>query len=75
MRAHMDRRTFLAGIAALARAAWLPRQSAAQSTKTRLILLGTGGGPKAQTPLHSSSETLSRLDVSPFGRGPVNGLR
>ena len=42
----MHRRAFLLGAAALASAAWLPRGSAAQSVKTRLILLGTGGGPR-----------------------------
>lgn len=42
----MDRRAFLIGIAALASAAWLPRGSAAPRVKTRLILLGTGGGPR-----------------------------
>ncbi len=42
----MNRREFLAGTAALAGAAWLPRRSEAQNSKTRLILLGTGGGPR-----------------------------
>jgi len=42
----MHRRAFLLGAAALASTAWLPRGSAAQSVKTRLILLGTGGGPR-----------------------------
>src|SRR5256885_6910331 len=42
----MLRRAFLLGAAALASAAWLPRGNAAQGVKTRLILLGTGGGPR-----------------------------
>jgi len=42
----MHRRAFLLGAAALASAAWLPRGNAAQGVKTRLILLGTGGGPR-----------------------------
>src|SRR3989441_1758553 len=42
----MDRRAFLAGTAALVGSAWFPRRSEGQSVKTRLILLGTGGGPR-----------------------------
>lgn len=45
----LDRRTFLARSAALTAAAWLPRRGAAQSAKTRLILLGTAGGPRPRT--------------------------
>jgi ribonuclease BN (tRNA processing enzyme) len=40
------RRAFLTGAAAVAGAAWLPRPTTAQGAKTRLILLGTGGGPR-----------------------------
>jgi ribonuclease BN (tRNA processing enzyme) len=39
------RRAILAGAAALAGAAWLPIE-ARQGDRTRLILLGTGGGPR-----------------------------
>ena len=42
----MDRRAFLIGASALAGAAWFPSRTEAQSSKTRLILLGTGGGPR-----------------------------
>ena len=42
----MKRRTLLAGIGALTATILLPPRSKAQSTKTRLILLGTGGGPR-----------------------------
>jgi len=42
----MDRRGFLAGIAGLAGAAWRARPTSAQGMSTRLILLGTGGGPR-----------------------------
>jgi ribonuclease BN (tRNA processing enzyme) len=45
-RADHDRRAFLAGAAALLAAAWLPQPSQGQTAKTRLILLGTGGGPR-----------------------------
>jgi len=44
-----NRRAFLSGILALVGTAWLPRRSEDSSTKkqkTRLILLGTGGGPR-----------------------------
>jgi hypothetical protein len=41
----MERRAILAGAAALAGAAWLPIE-AYQGDRTRLILLGTGGGPR-----------------------------
>ncbi|MGH8195140.1 MAG: MBL fold metallo-hydrolase [Woeseiaceae bacterium] len=46
MYADMKRRTFLTAAAGLTAAAWLPLWSQAQSAKTRLILLGTGGGPR-----------------------------
>jgi len=54
----MARRTFLAGVAALAGTAWLPRPSKAQSTKTRLILLGTGGGPRPRKANSASAQVL-----------------
>jgi ribonuclease BN (tRNA processing enzyme) len=41
----MERRAILAGAAALAGAAWLPIE-AHEGGRTRLILLGTGGGPR-----------------------------
>jgi ribonuclease BN (tRNA processing enzyme) len=40
------RRAFLIGAAGVAGAGWLPRPTTAQGAKTRLILLGTGGGPR-----------------------------
>ena len=46
MHAEMDRRAFLTVAAGLTAATWLPRWSEAQGAKTRLILLGTGGGPR-----------------------------
>ena len=42
----MHRRDFLAGVSAAAAAALVPGPLAAQSARTRLILLGTGGGPR-----------------------------
>ena len=60
MRAEMERRAFLAGVAALGGTAWLPSQSKAQSTKTRLILLGTGGGPR---PRKANSASARRREL------------
>jgi ribonuclease BN (tRNA processing enzyme) len=54
----MDRRAFLAGIVTLAGTAWLPSQSKAQSTKTRLILLGTGGGPRPRKANSASAQVI-----------------
>src|SRR5262245_16601224 len=47
MRDPFTRRAVVRGLAALMSAACLPRRvSAAQASRTRLILLGTGGGPR-----------------------------
>src|SRR6202795_1539144 len=54
MRPFLDRRAFLARGALLAAGAWLPDRAGAQNGKTRLILLGTGGGPR---PRKASSAT------------------
>ena len=49
----MDRRAFLAVTAALAGGAWRPQQP-----RTRLILLGTGGGPRPRTTRAASSQVI-----------------
>jgi ribonuclease BN (tRNA processing enzyme) len=60
----MDRRAFLAGAAALAAAARLTRSSNAQGGgKTRLILLGTGGGPRPKKANMSSAQAIIANDV------------
>lgn len=64
MRTDMDRRAFLAGAAALAGAAWLPSRSEGQSSKTRLILLGTGGGPRPRTVSSASAQVILANDVA-----------
>jgi ribonuclease BN (tRNA processing enzyme) len=46
MRANLDRRAFLAFVMALNGAWRLPAARAGQGSRTRLILLGTGGGPR-----------------------------
>lgn len=43
---NLDRRAFLAGAAALTTPAWLPANIPYKASPTRLILLGTGGGPR-----------------------------
>ncbi|HEY2847555.1 MAG TPA: MBL fold metallo-hydrolase [Pyrinomonadaceae bacterium] len=54
-----SRRQFLAGsIVALAAASFLPRGAVAQKTSTRIILLGTKGGPTVGTSGRSNTSTL-----------------
>jgi len=60
----MDRRAFLASVATLAGTIWLPRRSAAQSTKTRLILLGTGGGPRPRQANSASAQVIIANDMA-----------
>lgn len=57
----LDRRHFLSGAAALAGAAVWPRVATTQSAKSRLILLGTGGGPR---PRKSSSAAAQLIMVN-----------
>jgi len=56
MHAAMDRRAFLQA-AALPAAAWLPWKEG-QVGKTRLILLGTGGGPRPKKVAMSSAQVI-----------------
>src|SRR3989442_5529967 len=63
MHADIDRRTFLNAATVLAGAAWLPRRSEAQGAKTRLILLGTGGGPRPKKVNMSSAQVIIVNDV------------
>jgi ribonuclease BN (tRNA processing enzyme) len=58
MRSGMHRRAFLAGAAALTVAAWSPSRSDGQASKTRLILLGTGGGPRPRKANAASSQVI-----------------
>jgi ribonuclease BN (tRNA processing enzyme) len=60
----MDRRTFLAGTAALASAAWLPQLGAGQSVKTRLVLLGTGGGPRPRKANSAPAQVIVSNDTA-----------
>jgi ribonuclease BN (tRNA processing enzyme) len=63
MRADVDRRVFLTAAAVLAGAAWLPRRGEAQRGKTRLILLGTGGGPRPKKVNMSSAQVMIVNDL------------
>jgi ribonuclease BN (tRNA processing enzyme) len=58
MRANIDRRAFLRIWAALASAAIFTSTSKAQTTNTRLILLGTGGGPRPRKVSSASAQVI-----------------
>jgi ribonuclease BN (tRNA processing enzyme) len=60
----MDRRTFLVGAAAMAGLALLPRRSEGQSAKTRLILLGTGGGPRPRKANSAPAQVIVADDTA-----------
>lgn len=64
MRTNMDRRAFLAGAAAMAGAAWFPSRSEGQSSKTRLILLGTGGGPRPRKVSSAPAQVIVANDTA-----------
>jgi len=57
-----SRRQFLFGSAALATAALLPSGAAAQKSGTRIILLGTKGGPTVGNGGRSNAATLLLID-------------
>jgi ribonuclease BN (tRNA processing enzyme) len=59
-----SRRAFIAGAAAIVAAAWLPRRAAAQGAKTKLILLGTGGGPRPRKVSSASAQVIVSNDVA-----------
>lgn len=74
---NMDRRAFLACVAALAATAWLPRQSEARNSRTRLILLGTGGGPRPRMMSSASAQVIvcnDALYVVDCGNGVARQL-
>src|SRR5262245_54441672 len=54
----IDRRTLLRGAAGALAAAGVGRVGRAQSSKTRLILLGTGGGPRPRRAVSASAQVL-----------------
>ena len=54
----IDRRGFLLGAAALAGAALCPWAADGQSKKTKLILLGTGGGPRPRRTSSAAAQVI-----------------
>jgi ribonuclease BN (tRNA processing enzyme) len=74
---NMDRRTFLAGVAALAATNWPSRYIEASNSKTRLILLGTGGGPRPRKISSASAQVIvcnDTLYVVDCGNGVARQL-
>ena len=63
MRPH-SRRAFIVSAAAFAAAAWLPHRAAAQGAKTKLILLGTGGGPRPRKASSAPAQVIVSNDVA-----------
>jgi ribonuclease BN (tRNA processing enzyme) len=53
-----DRRTFLTAAAMLGLAAWVPSFARAKASPTRLILLGTGGGPRPKRENNASAQVI-----------------
>jgi ribonuclease BN (tRNA processing enzyme) len=73
----LSRRSFLAGAITLTGGALLPRGSEAQSAKTRLILLGTGGGPRPRKVSSASAQVIisnNRAYVIDCGNGVARQL-
>jgi ribonuclease BN (tRNA processing enzyme) len=63
-----SRRSFLAGAAAVSAAAVLPRLGGAQepAKRTRLVLLGTGGGPRVIAPGRAKPANLVVVNGVPY---------
>jgi ribonuclease BN (tRNA processing enzyme) len=58
MQTEIDRRTFFARTATTAAAVLLPGALSAQARKTRLILLGTGGGPRPRKASSAAAQVI-----------------
>src|SRR3954471_18577727 len=77
MHANTGRRAFLAGVAALAGSVGLPPRGEARGKKTRLILLGTGGGPRPRKANSASAQVIVANDLAyvvDFGNGGARQL-
>src|ERR1043165_8776968 len=59
-----SRRAFLTGAAALAAAISRPRRIHGQTGKTRLVLLGTGGGPRPRKASSASAQVILRNNAA-----------
>jgi hypothetical protein len=60
----MDRRAFLIATLALAGAGRVAPLAGRQGSKTRLILLGTGGGPRPRKSRAASAQVIVANDTS-----------
>ncbi len=60
----MDRRAFLAIAAAAAGTVWLPAEESGKNEKTRLILLGTGGGPRPRKASSAPAQVIVAKNVA-----------
>jgi ribonuclease BN (tRNA processing enzyme) len=77
MRAGLDRRAFLKAAAALTAVLWQPPRSEAKGPRTRLILLGTGGGPRPRVGSMAPAQVIianGRLYVVDCGDGVARQL-
>src|SRR5262245_579241 len=63
MAADIDRRTLIAGIVAAGVASFKPRTASSQSRTTRLILLGTGGGPRPRKASSAPAQVILAGDT------------
>jgi ribonuclease BN (tRNA processing enzyme) len=59
-----NRRAFLAAAAGIVGAPWLPQQGERQTARTRLILLGTGGGPRPRKGSSASAQVILANDLA-----------
>jgi ribonuclease BN (tRNA processing enzyme) len=60
----VDRRAFLATAGGIVGATWLPQQGGRQGARTRLILLGTGGGPRPRKGSSASAQVILANDMA-----------
>ena len=54
----MDRRAFIAGVTTVAGAGWMAPETEPRRAKTRLILLGTGGGPRPRKASSAAAQVI-----------------
>ena len=77
MNGKIDRRAFLAATASLTAALWQPHPSNQQPPRTRVILLGTGAGPRPRKESSGSAQVIiagDRLYVVDCGDGVARQL-
>jgi ribonuclease BN (tRNA processing enzyme) len=77
MAGDIDRRAFLAATASLTAAIWQPHWSELRAPRTRLILLGTGAGPRPRRESSGSAQVIiaaDRLYVVDCGDGVARQL-